>query len=349
VNGGVAPMSLLEYQDSVPWAESMRLELISGHMPPWRVESAPARFANVRALTARELNVLLTWAAGGTPRGTAAGGAAAAGAAGWRLGPPDLVLEPDAGVTMGADVQEHVETYTLKLPAAAARWIRAVDVMPGVPAITRAATVSVEGPSSGKAEGTAPAAEHMLAMWLPGDTSVPVREGAGFLLPAGVPLTLRVHYQKTWRNERDVLHDRSRVGLYFARGATADVRAIALAPSDAERAAAGRGATLTFTRRLDEPVEALAIYPDPLLHDADVTVRATRPDGSRETLIAFRPRSNWARRYWFREPVALPRNTQVRVSVTFTPSSSLLPPGMIPPAPMDPSRVRLTLNVVRPR
>jgi hypothetical protein len=156
VNGGVAPMSLLEYQDSVPWAESMRLELISGHMPPWRVESAPARFANVRALTARELNVLLTWAAGGTPRGTAAGGAAAAGAAGWRLGPPDLVLEPDAGVTMGADVQEHVETYTLKLPAAAARWIRAVDVMPGVPAITRAATVSVEGPSSGTAEGTPP-------------------------------------------------------------------------------------------------------------------------------------------------------------------------------------------------
>src|SRR5262249_51847581 len=33
--GGVAPMSLLTYDAARPWAESIRLELTAGHMPPW--------------------------------------------------------------------------------------------------------------------------------------------------------------------------------------------------------------------------------------------------------------------------------------------------------------------------
>ena len=35
VPGGIAPMSLMTYEDARPWAESIRLELTSGHMPPW--------------------------------------------------------------------------------------------------------------------------------------------------------------------------------------------------------------------------------------------------------------------------------------------------------------------------
>ena len=33
--GGIAPMSLLTYDAARPWAESIRLELTAGHMPPW--------------------------------------------------------------------------------------------------------------------------------------------------------------------------------------------------------------------------------------------------------------------------------------------------------------------------
>ena len=38
VPGGVAPMSLMTYKDAYPWGESIRTELIAGHMPPWPVE-----------------------------------------------------------------------------------------------------------------------------------------------------------------------------------------------------------------------------------------------------------------------------------------------------------------------
>ena len=67
--GGVAPMSLLTHADAVPWAESIRVELMAGHMPPWGIESPTGRFRNLRPFSAREMNVLLTWASGGTPQG----------------------------------------------------------------------------------------------------------------------------------------------------------------------------------------------------------------------------------------------------------------------------------------
>ena len=34
VAGGVAPKSLMTYKDAFPWGESIRTELMAGHMPP---------------------------------------------------------------------------------------------------------------------------------------------------------------------------------------------------------------------------------------------------------------------------------------------------------------------------
>src|SRR5215510_16504674 len=59
VTGGVAPMSLMTYKDAFPWGESIRTELVAGHMPPGGVDDAIGKFRNVTTLTARELNVLL--------------------------------------------------------------------------------------------------------------------------------------------------------------------------------------------------------------------------------------------------------------------------------------------------
>ena len=95
--GGVAPMSLLTHADAVPWGESMRAELMAGHMPPWRIDSAAERFRNVRPLTGRELNVLLTWASGGTPAGQASQEAGAAFQPHWGLGTPGKTKTRRAG------------------------------------------------------------------------------------------------------------------------------------------------------------------------------------------------------------------------------------------------------------
>ena len=330
--GGVAPMSLLTYADAVPWGESIRAELMAGHMPPWPVDGPSSRFRNVRGLTARELNVLLTWASGGTPPGNA--GATAASPADpadsqWPLGAPDAVLSMPSSVTLPAAAQDRIEELRLRTTFDRARLLRAVDLLPGTPAIVRSATVSVRA-TAGPAN-----AQDTLALWVPGDPPVPLAAGAGFLLPAGADLIVRIRYLKTWQYEHQEMSDRSRVGLYFADEPAETVRALGVR----------MGTTV-----IGEPVRALAVYPDPALATVHVRAVATRPDGSREELIAFRPRPGWARRYWFAEPVALPRGT--RIEVTATPDAAdaadaaLLPPGALPQPPADLSTIRLTLDVV---
>jgi hypothetical protein len=173
--------------------------------------------------------------------------------------------------------------------------------------------------------------EQLLALWVPGDHPVPLDAGTAFRLPANAELIVRLRYRKTWEYERTAMSDRSSVGLYFSEGAAAEVQTLQLSA----------GATT-----VGNPVQALAIYPDPELANARVLVVAVRPDGSRDELIAFRPRPGWARRYWFAQPIALPRGTRIDVNPTFD-ENALLPPGALPQAaPSDPATIRLTLNVI---
>jgi hypothetical protein len=207
---------------------------------------------------------------------------------------------------------------------------------------------------AGPDPGSLVEAERLLALWLPGDHPLPLDAGTGFDLPAGADIVVRVRYRKTWEYENRPMSDRSSVGLYFADAAATTLGAVSLtAPDDvyaAGSAAPGSGAQnpadagVSFATTLSEAVRAVAVYPDPDLANVAVTVSAIRPDKSREELIAFRPRSGWARRYWFREPIVLPRGTRIEVQARF--DDALLPPGTVPtPAGAKP-RVRLTLNVV---
>jgi hypothetical protein len=345
VAGGVAPMSLLTYKDAVPWGESIRTELIAGHMPPWSVEDPRDRFKNPQTLTARELNILLTWVSGGNPVGdTDHLPPSITSHPGWRLGTPDLVLPLPSEFTLAADVSEQTHEFTLATGTTEARWVRAVDLLPGTAAVVRSATIVVRSDvarDSGP-EGTAP--ERVLAMWVPGDDPVPVDAGGGFRLPAGAELTVRVHYKKTWEYERVAMTDRSNIGVYYADRPAAELRALPLAPD--HPVAENPPRQLTFGRVIEEDLQALALYPDSRLANVGLRVEAVRPDGSRVELIRFHPQPDWARRYWFAQPIALPRGTRIEAVATFDPE--LLPPGAAPARPVDSSALRLTLDVVRP-
>ena len=321
--GGVAPMSLLTHVDTIPWGESMRMELMSGHMPPWRVDRRATRFRDAGGLTAKELNVLLTWLTGGTPPGDPSDGDETVSAPRWTLGSPDVVLRLPR-VTLGADEQERTAEFVLPIEASD-RMIRAVDLLPGTPAIVRSATIEVQA-ATGKG---ATRDERMLSLWVPGDTAVPLVQ-AGLAFPRDATLVVRVRYRKTWEYERREMTDESQIGVYFAGPAP---------PCSESRC---QPATPVTWRQSSQ---AIAIYPDAALSDVGVVVTATRPDGRRDELIAFHPRRGWARRYWFRrtgEPAA--RHAPERAHHSGLPA--LLPPGYLaPPASRDASSSRVFVNV----
>ena len=342
VGGGVAPMSLMTHAEAVPWGESIRTEILAGHMPPGAIDEAPSRFRNAPGLSPREMNLLLTWVTGGTPIGAPdKDPAPVTRDTNWQLGPPDLALPLPTEFVAAEDVRERTAEFIVPTGTTESRWVRAVDLMPGTAAMVRAATIAVRSPASPADAGV----ERVLATWLPGDEPLAPPDGLAFELPASAELVVRVLYRKTWEYERKELRDRSTVGLYFAPGPATAMRAVKLAPDFTAVAAADRFA---FRRTITEDVRALAIYPDAGLTSTSVKVVATRPDGTRANLIAFHPRPDWVRRYWFREPIPLPRGTTIEVTALFDDEAPLLPLSLTPATSIRPdlSTIRLTLNVV---
>ena len=164
VAGGPAPMALTTAEETVPWGESIRLELVAGHMPPWSATSNGARLRHAEGLTARELNVLLTWVTGGTPI-NAPPPPAPSPATAWSLGTPDAIVSlPE--VTVASDQAEVTKEFVLPLDAGMRRPLRAVDLRPGTRSLVRSARIYV------KTAGRYGDAERLLALWVPGDVAI---------------------------------------------------------------------------------------------------------------------------------------------------------------------------------
>jgi hypothetical protein len=168
VAGGVAPMSLMTYDDAFPWAESIRAELVSAHMPPWNADEGYGEIKRAHTLSPKELDVILTWATGGNPRGSLDQKLPEVKLQNdWKLGPPDLALKMPADFTLAADKMEDTQEFTLPAGTAETRWVRAVDLLPGTPSIVRSATIFVKG-AGARSSAAGPVPEQVLGLWLPG-------------------------------------------------------------------------------------------------------------------------------------------------------------------------------------
>src|SRR3979409_2332678 len=100
VPGGIAPMSLMTYDDAFPWAESIRAELVAAHMPPWNADEGYGEIKRAHTLTPKEPAVGLPWATGGPPRGALDQKLPAVELKNeWKLGAPDLPLKMAADFT----------------------------------------------------------------------------------------------------------------------------------------------------------------------------------------------------------------------------------------------------------
>ena len=246
VPGGIAPMSLMTYDDAFPWAESIRAELVAAHMPPWNADEGYGEIKRAHTLSPKELDVILTWATGGNPRGALDQKLPKVELKNeWKLGAPDLVAENACGLHAGRDKMEDSQEFTLPSGTTEARWVRAVDLLPGTPSIVRSATIFVK----------TRAARRRRRRRYP-NTCCPVAPGQEASPTDGVAfkrrrreIGLRVHYKKTWQFEGKPLTDRSTVGIYFApAGNTQELLSL---PMDSPAAATGStGQTVRFSRTL---------------------------------------------------------------------------------------------------
>lgn len=322
--GGVAPFSLVTYQDAAKRARLIATVTAKHFMPPWL--PAEPHFQHERKLTAAQIFTLEQWAAGGAPEGDAAlTPAPPQFAEGWQLGKPDLETEMATGFEVPADGPDLYQCFALPAAVDANHFVRAIDLRPGNAKVVHHALLFQDitgtalrrdtgrGYSCFGTPGFLPA--RGLGGWTPGSLPFQTPPDIPELLVGHARLVLQVHYHPTGKAETD----QTRVAIYFTQRkperSASDIplgsNLIDIAPGDA---------AYKVTDHFAVPVDVDAIAINPHAHYVCKSMYgyAVLPNGTRRTLIRIPQWSfDWQQQYVYSTPIRLPAGTVVTMEFTY--------------------------------
>lgn len=233
---GIAPFSLVNYQDAFNYRLAISPAVANGDMPPWTADTTYQRYAHERLLSSTEKTKMLDWIAQGAPEGNAGNP------------PPPPVFSNEGFLTQTPDLELQMPTYTSKATATHDDYVcfsiptglignkklKAFELIPGNTSIVHHALVySVDGgtyptdTTSGFCNGPT---EGLLGGYTPGalPTVFPGQGNTnfGYTLDAGSDLVFAMHYPSGSAGQRDS----SKIRLYFYDDATS-IREIISGPA----------------------------------------------------------------------------------------------------------------------
>lgn len=305
---GANAFPLTTYAEVKADANQVHNALISGRMPIWYAEAQAVPFKGSTGITAREMDTILTWAAGGTPEGVPVAVPAPPAVA--PLGAPAVVLEMPKPFTLAASQREAIHEVAWPAGRLAGRWIQAAEVLAGTPSIARRATVEIRNGD----------ARQVIAHWMPGDTPHALPGGGAFRVPNGASIVLRLHYAQP-SSEAATISDRSRVAFHL------------LAPREArpvgEIRLEGGGewpfdSTQVFSQVVSAPARIVAIRPLGGALDGRTALTLVGADGRRTPLATLVLRPEWPRRYVFDTPIPMTAGSRIEAAVTSSYGLSLM-------------------------
>src|SRR5262247_3768363 len=70
-SGSMAPMSLVTYAETRPWAKAIRERVMTRQMPPWHIDPTVGvqQFKNDMSLTQSQIDTIVRWVDQGAPQG----------------------------------------------------------------------------------------------------------------------------------------------------------------------------------------------------------------------------------------------------------------------------------------
>lgn len=327
--GEAAPMALQTYEQARPYARAIRNAVLRHVMPPWFANSAPGAFANDPRLTPHQIATLRQWADGGAPAGRPVQ-PARQWTEGWRIAPPDAVIEMPAPFAVPARGEVEYQHIIVPTGFTEDRWIAALEVRPSSRAHVHHAVVFVRPPRSvwlraqpvgqfftakGQALQGLSTLDEVIAAYLPGAGPYVFPAGHAKLIPAGSDLIFQIHYA----TNGTAAQDQTRLGLVFAKERP-QVRVYSLSIAQGEFAippyAPAHPVQASF--QVNTPAEIYALAPHMHLRGKSMRVRAVEPDETERVLLDV-PRYdfNWQLVYRPVKPIPIPRGTSILVDAVF--------------------------------
>jgi hypothetical protein len=135
----IAPMSLITYAESRPWARSIKTRVSTRQMPPWHIDQSVGvqKFKNDMSLSQKEIDTIVAWVDAGAPQGNPKDMPAPKAIASdnsWKgvrdgFGEPDLVIR-SSEYKMPAKGQDVWYRPMSEIPITEPRWVKMVEIRP---------------------------------------------------------------------------------------------------------------------------------------------------------------------------------------------------------------------------
>jgi hypothetical protein len=135
----IAPMSLITYEETRPWARSIKNRVETRQMPPWHIDRSVGvqKFKNDMSLSDEQIRTIIRWVDNGAPQGDPKDMPPPRPLVTdneWQgvkdgYGPPDLVIRSPE-YTMAANHQDVWYRPMSDIPITEAKWARMVEIRP---------------------------------------------------------------------------------------------------------------------------------------------------------------------------------------------------------------------------
>lgn len=345
--GEVAPMSLLTYESSRPWAKAIKAAVLTRKMPPWSADARYGHFANDPTLTPEEIRTISQWVDRNAPEGDPKDKPAAIQwPDGWAIQPDVIVSLPHPIPVPAKGV---VEIMEITIPSGFKKdtWVTSIEIRPGNRAVVHHADVFIMPHEKGvkygvpdvavkrrDADGVAiekipkeDATRGLLgldAIYVPGAPPADYRRySAAQLVPAGSDFMIQMHYTPNGT----ATTDQTRVGFTLAKDKPSR-RYVTIVPTalrDAEHFHIPAGDPNWETRAevvFERDAELVWLLPHMHLRGKDMTYRLIYPTGEAETVLSVKYDFDWQLGYELKTPIVVPKGTRLRAIAHFDNSAN---------------------------
>ncbi|HYL13984.1 MAG TPA: thiol-disulfide isomerase [Terriglobales bacterium] len=330
--GEIAPIPLVTYEQTKPWAKAIRDDVRSRKMPPWFADPRYGHFSNDPSLTRQQIETVSAWANANAPAGDPRDAPAPVRwTNGWNIPEPDVVLQMPKPVAIPARGDVEYTYEIVPTGFSQDKWVQMSEVRPTSRDHVHHAVVYMRPPESKWLRG-APVGipftasslmddklrheahstdSDMLLVYAPGSSPDRWPDGMAKFVPAHSDLVFQMHYTTNGHTSSD----QTSIGLVFAKSRpTKRVLSLQLAnehdtipiPPGAENYRVEVHGTLPNDATL------LSFFPHMHVRGKCFEYNIVHSDGSVETLLKVNYDFYWQLSYRLAEPRRLKAGAQLQ-------------------------------------
>lgn len=307
----VAPMSLLSYKETRPWAKSIREQVGKGQMPPWSADPKHGVFANDPSLSDEERQLIIDWVEQGAPQGNPKSmPETPVFEEGWVLGEPDYIITTPM-ITVPATGEDLHIPLRIPVEGDLNRWIRSVEIRPSNLNVAHHCFVFVND----YGERINNMDYSILAMWGLGTNPTDFPAGTGRQLLATDELLIDQHLHSTGKEETCVME----IGFYFGEGELVNpLKGMKIGDFDLKIPPHDANWETRKFWKTPSDLTIHSLYPHMHYRGNDLRFTAFYPDGTSEILLDVPDYDfSWQFIYYLESPKFIPKETTIEVLAHF--------------------------------